>query len=198
VPTKTKTKSKAAILDEPAPAPLDAPEDQESKVRRLIDVMSKKDPPFAVREEFRALLDKVPDLALLYGNLPASARNMGLTRYESLPIMEESVKARLKQIRAELVGPAPAPVESLLVDAVVLCHQDYYSFAVMYGRTTGKTLTLEDMEKWERILASKEQRYLRAVETLARVRRLLKLPSAQVNINLPGGQQVNVSGDVKP
>jgi hypothetical protein len=58
--------------------------------------------------------------------------------------------------------------------------------------------TLHDGEKWERILASKEARYLRAIETLARVRRLLNLPAPQVNINLPGGQQVNVQGDVKP
>jgi hypothetical protein len=53
------------------------------------------------------------------------------------------------------------------------------------------------MAQWERVLASKEARYLRAVETLARVRRLLNLPAPQVNINLPGGQQVNVQGDVK-
>jgi hypothetical protein len=53
---------------------------------------------------------------------------------------------------------------------------------------------MRDMEQYERILASKEARYLRAIGELARVRRLLNLPAPQVNINLPGGQQVNVQG----
>jgi hypothetical protein len=48
------------------------------------------------------------------------------------------------------------------------------------------------MERWERVLASKEARYLRAIETLARVRRLLRLPAVQVNIAAEGSQQVNV------
>jgi hypothetical protein len=37
---------------------------------------------------------------------------------------------------------------------------------------------------------------VRAIEALARVRRL-KLPSPQININLSGGQQVNVAGEVR-
>jgi hypothetical protein len=52
------------------------------------------------------------------------------------------------------------------------------------------------MERWERILASKEARYLKAVETLARVRRLLRLRAPQLNIALAGGQQVNVAGEL--
>ena len=37
----------------------------------------------------------------------------------------------------------------------------------------------------------------RAVETLARVRRLLsRIPAVQVNIATQGGQQVNVAGEV--
>jgi hypothetical protein len=196
--SQTKTKPKAAILDEPEPAPLAGPEDPDTKVRRLVDAMLKKDPPKAVREEFRALLDKAPELASLYGNMPLQARNFGLGRYASVPVMEESIKSHLKQLRNELAGPDATPVERLLAEAVVLSYQDYYGFAMTYGQKTAHSFTLPDLEKWERVLASKEQRHLRAIETLARVRRLLNLPASQININLPGGQQVNVSGDVKP
>jgi hypothetical protein len=48
----------------------------------------------------------------------------------------------------------------------------------------------------EKLLVSKEARYLRAIEELATVRRLLRLPALQVNIAAAGGQQVNVAGEL--
>jgi hypothetical protein len=97
-------------------------------------------------------------------------------------------------MRAELAGERPSPLESLLVDCVLSCYHDYWTFAILVEQKTGSGFTLHDMEKWERILSSKEARYLRAIGELARVRRLLNLPAPQVNINLPGGRQVNVQG----
>lgn len=194
---KTKTRAKATILDEPTPAPLDAPEDSKAKTRRMIDAMYKADPTKETREAFRDLLQEQPDLALLFGTLPGMARGQSLERFSSFPAMEESIRFQLKQLRADLAGEYASPLEVLLVDAVVLCYQDYFSFALLYNTKTKKDTTLDGMAAWERVLASKEARYLRAVETLARVRRLLNLPAPQLNINMPGGQQVNVSGDVK-
>ena len=196
--TKTKTRMKAPALEAVEPAPLAAPETEAERVRRLIDAMYKKDPPKEAREEFRALLSKTPEMARLHGTMPSIARGRGLDRFEALPALEESLKFQLKQLRKELAGPKPSPLETLLVDVVLYSYQDYYLFGMVYGQRTGESFTLRDMEKWERILASKEGRYLRAIGELARVRRLLNLPAPQVNINLPGGQQVNVNGDVRP
>lgn len=192
--TKTKTRAKATILEEPTPAPLDAREDEESKRRRIIDRMYKADPPKEIRDEFRALLKQQPDLALLFGTLPTMTRSQSLDRFDSFPAMQESIRFQLKQMRADLAGDYASPLEVLLVDVVVLCYQDYYSFALLCNSKTKKETTLNAMEQWERVLSSKEQRYLRAITELARVRRLLNLPAPQVNINLPGGQQVNVQG----
>lgn len=189
-----KTKAKAKLLEEPTPAPLEAPE---ARVRRLIDTMYKADPPKAAREEFRALLQEQPDLALLFGTLPTMARGQSLDRFDSFPALEESIRFQLKQMRADLAGAYASPLEVLLVDVIVLCYQDYYSFALLCNTKTKKDTTLDGLEQWDRVLASKEARYLRAVAELARVRRLLNLPAAQINVNLPGGQQVNVQGDVK-
>ena len=196
--TKTKTRTKAPALEAVEPAPLAAPETEAERERRLIDAMYKKDPPKEAREEFRALLSKAPEMARICGTLPSMARGQGLARFEALPALEESLKFQLKQLRKELAGPKPSPLETLLVDVVLYSYQDYYLFGMVYGQRTGESFTLRDMEKWERILASKEGRYLRAIGELARVRRLLNLPAPQVNINLPGGQQVNVAGDVRP
>jgi hypothetical protein len=140
------------------------------------------------------VLELFPQIANDYGDLPTMYRRAALDRFVSQPVMEESVKFKMKTMRAELAGSNPSPLELLLVDAVIACHQDYWGFAIVFEQKTGKTFTLSELEKWERILASKEARYLRAIAELARVRRLLNLPAPQVNINMPGGQQVNVSG----
>jgi len=160
----------------------------------MIDAMYKADPPKEVREAFRNLLQEQPDLALLFGSLPSMARGQSLERFSSFPAMEESIRFQLKQLRADLAGAYASPLEVLLVDAVVLCYQDYFSFALLCNTKSKKETTLDGMAQWERVLASKEVRYLRAVETLARVRRLLNLPAPQLNINMLGGQQVNVQG----
>jgi hypothetical protein len=99
-----------------------------------------------------------------------------------------------------VAGDNATPTELLLIDAILGCWFDYWTFAMLHEQRTGGPdgATLKALYQWEQTLASKEARYLRAIETLARVRRLLKLPGAQVNINMPGGQQVNVSGEVKP
>jgi hypothetical protein len=49
-------------------------------------------------------------------------------------------------------------------------------------------------EHYDRLLSSAQRRHLRAVETLARVRRLLRPTAVQVNVARDGGQQVNVLG----
>ncbi len=195
--TKTKTRPKAKLLDEPAPAPLLGPETRDDWARRITDAMYKKDPPKAVRQEFRELLNDNPDLALAVGTLPGMARGQSLQRFSPFPALEESIRFQLKQMRKDLAGAYASPLEVLLVDAVVLCYQDYFSFALLYCTQTKKETTLDAMEHYERILASKEARYLRTITELARVRRLLNLPAPQVNINLPGGQQVNVQGKVE-
>src|SRR5262245_34246033 len=117
----------APILEEPTPAPLAAPETPEAKARRIIDGMQKKDPPKALREEFRELLDQKPSMAPWNGDWSHIARMTGLARFESQPIIEESIKARLTQLRNELAGSDPSPLEALLADAIVLAHQDHYS-----------------------------------------------------------------------
>ena len=188
------TKPRATARLRETPAPIVGPETRDAWAKRITDAMYAPDPPKAIRDEFRQLLRDTPDLALLHGTLPSIARNEGMKRFKGAPALEESLLFQLKQLRKDLAGPSATPLEVLLIDAVVLCYQDYFSFQLLYSQRTSDTFTMRDMEQWERVLSSKEARYLRAVGELARVRRLLNLPAPQVNINMPGGQQVNVQG----
>jgi hypothetical protein len=196
VQTKTKTRAKAPILSEPPPAPLVGPQTEGEWLKATHQAIMRKDATLADRLEYRKLLELYPNLSKDHGDLPKMYRMFALEAFEGQPILEESVKHRLTVMHAELAGATPSPLELLLVDVVLSTYQDYWQFAMITKQKTGKSFTLDEMPKWEHVLASKETRYLRAIAELARVRRLLNLPAPQLNINMPGGQQVNVQGDV--
>ncbi len=192
--TKTKARAQAAaLLNEPEAAPLAGPMDHTEWMARTIKNIYRADATQADREEYRKLLDEKPYLAsgLEYMYFKAAGKP-----YEKHAAVDEGMKHRRKRMREELLGTEPSELEKLLVDVILSAHADYWHFATLYKQQTVESFTFQDMEQWERVLNNKEQRYLRAIAELARVRRLLNLPAPQVNINMPGGQQVNVNGKV--
>ena len=192
--TKTKARAQAAaLLNEPEAAPLARPLEHAEWIGHTIKNIRRENATEADREEYRKLLDEMPELATSLEKMYFRATRKPLEKH---PSVDEDLKRRRKLMRAALLGPAPSELEKLLVEVVLSAHADYWHFAVMYKQQTAGAITLRDMEQWERVLNNKEQRYLRAIGELARVRRLLNLPAPQVNIALAGGQQVNVNGKV--
>ena len=192
--TKTKARAQAAaLLNEPEAAPLARPLEHAEWIGHTIKNIRRENATEADREEYRKLLDEMPELATSLEKMYFRATRKPLEKH---PSVDEDLKRRRKLMRAALLGPAPSELEKLLVEVVLSAHADYWHFAVMYKQQTAGSVSLRDMEQWERVLNNKEQRYLRAIGELARVRRLLNLPAPQVNIALAGGQQVNVNGKV--
>lgn len=92
------------------------------------------------------------------------------------------------QCRALGYATAP-PLEKGLIEHVALCLIRLEAVERGYTKVMSESHTLTLGDYWERRLSAAQRRYLRAVETLARVRRL-RLPALQVNI---GENQVNVA-----
>jgi hypothetical protein len=157
-----------------------------------------KNPSEATKQEYRKVLERFPGIVSQYGDISLLYRRQAAARFDNHPMMQEAVKVQFNTMRDELAGENATPTELLLVDAVLGCWFDYWTFAMLHEQRTGSPegSTLKAFYQWEQTLASKESRYLRAVETLARVRRLLKL-TIQINVATPGSQQVNVAGDVQ-
>lgn len=100
---------------------------------------------------------------------------------------------RLKQDLGYYASPAP---EQLLIDHILTLRLRVLHAEAMYNETVlNKPTTLAMAAYKDKLLTSTQQRYLRAIETLAKIRRL-KTPSLQINIAQEGGQQVNVQGEV--
>ena len=100
--------------------------------------------------------------------------------------------------RKEL-GLEHAPtLEQLLIDHIATCRLRIQEVEWRYQAIVcdGESRPIYQMDWRERRLNAAQRRYLRACETLARVRKLTRSTRAvQVNIAAAGGQQVNVARD---
>jgi hypothetical protein len=125
-----------------------------------------------------------------YGNPARWLKNSlasGIAAKEQ-PVIEEAAKAQMDQLRTELEGPAPTPIEALLAERAALCWFMVNTYETLFSQS--KELSIGQAEFHLRKIDSAHKRFLSAVATLARVRKLA-LPTLQVNI---GKNQVNVAG----
>jgi hypothetical protein len=110
----------------------------------------------------------------------------------------QAVHKNVEQIRNDLGYEASPMIERLLIDNVVFAWLRWqwteYQLVLFMGKGE---IRLSVVDFWERRLSAAQRRYLRACETLTRIRHLTSSkPAVQVNIAGRGGQQVNVAGDV--
>lgn len=143
--------------------------------------------------EFRRLLD-TPPAGLAFVDLTQTVYN---TLIESMAGDKRSVKEWLDRERRgkqDELGYRPAsPLERLLIDAVVLSWLRYLELERRYSSVMAGSVTLTVGDFWEKRLTAAQRRYLRAIDALARVRRLA-LPSIQVNIAAQQVNQLNSGG----
>jgi len=128
------------------------------------------------------------------GGLVETAGNMALQVQAALIrkaagtnlFFKEGLEAKMGQLRTDLAGTDPTPLERLLADRIALCWLSLHNAEARFAQTEG--LTWKQTESWQRWIDAAHRRYLSAVKTLATVRKLA-LPALQVNI---ARRQVNV------
>lgn len=98
---------------------------------------------------------------------------------------------KMQQIRADLGGLDPTPIERLLVERVALCWLDVHVLDLQHAHAVG--LTFSQAEHQEKMRDRASRRYLAALKALATVRKMGVL-AVQVNI---GAQQINI-GETDP
>jgi len=177
-----------------APAPTLAQQIRAAAVVLDSDSKGKKKPTYADRAAFTSLIEQKPGLWELYGDLAQQARRQLFDAVKMPVSMRESLEVGMAEMRTELAGADAPRVVRLLVENVVTCWlrlqlMEYHYTVNMFAAEPPR-MAMGDY--WERRLTIAQGRYLRAIDTLARVRRLA-LP-VQVNIAAAGGQQVNIAG----
>ncbi len=106
-------------------------------------------------------------------------------------LVQEFMEFGVQGIRRDLGYETAPMLEKLLIEQVALAWLDLSGIQRRYANAASGSHTYATGQYWDRRVTSAQARYTRAVEALARVRRLAMPQPLQVNI---GGQQVNVAG----
>ena len=103
----------------------------------------------------------------------------------------EAIEHTMEALRRGLAGPAAIPLESLLLDRVVICWLQVQMADIAHAKVEDQTIALERFQL--RRQDSANRRYLAAIRTLATIRKMA-LPALQINV---GRSQVNMTGSVE-
>lgn len=132
----------------------------------------------------RGILDSMPQAVRLFGGDLAHEAEQALVRAIAGKNLaqREALTRKMEQLRAELGGPNPGPLERLLVERVALCWLNS-SFADLQF-ALAKNTTLQFGIYLQRQQSRAHQRLLSAIKSLATVRRLV-LP-IQLDVTVAG------------
>ena len=170
--------------------------------RRFLDLLKKTDcqvPDPADLHALRAMLEQHPGLWRVAGDLAHTAAMSIVGRMRAYPLVAESLKRGWDAMKDELGYQLASPLERLLIEQIVLCWLHLHVVELEYTSLIGASPPSTDADHWEKRLSAAQARYLRAYETLARIRKLARsTPALQVNIAADGGQQINVARAVLP
>jgi hypothetical protein len=106
--------------------------------------------------------------------------------------------AEMDILAKQLDYDAAPPLERLLIDHILTVRLRLIHAEHSYNQcVVNQSFTFQAGEFRDNLLSSTQARFIRAIEALARVRRLARnTPTLQINIAGEGGRQVNVQGDV--
>ena len=152
------------------------------QLRQLVERAEQGDA--SVMGELRAALDVNAWVWEDYGDLArqSQAAWLQLVAGKNLLLLE-SAQRKAEQLRAELAGPAPSPVERLLVERIVSSWlQTNYADSAYAQLSKGTNPALHTAAL--RRQNSAQQRYLQAVKALATVRKLLRPGLSPVDLAL--------------
>jgi hypothetical protein len=149
--------------------------------------------------ELRAMFAAHPDAAVRVFD-PARTLHADLAAEMSDPddlLFPELVMARADALRRELEGEHPTALERLLCERAATCWLVLHFLEIRTPSsvtTDGRPPSLVFREQHDHMVTRAHERYMSALLTLAKVRRLLRPEVQQVNIAAAGAQQLNMAG----
>ncbi len=141
----------------------------------------------AALAEVRCWLSTPGAADVLSGNLAQEALQILIGKCTSNPVIREALTRKLDEMRAELSGPTPTPLEKLLVERVVATWLHLHHLESEFASKASYPLELGVY--YQKAISAAQKRYLTAIKGLSDVRKLA-LPVLQVNI---AKKQVNIA-----
>lgn len=158
-----------------------------TELTAILNRTDKEKPAKKDMQALREILKKYPNIWTITGDLAKNAESHFIREMQATAVMKESTKVGFEQMRQSLAHPQDSPLEELVIQNVVLAWIRLAYVEYSYTAVTNKGGSYESLNYWEKRLNAAQRRFLRASESLARIRKL-NVPVMQVNI---AQQQVN-------
>lgn len=139
-------------------------------------------------------IQETPDGWMVYGDM---YRNAVMSTLETMAgksqkgeMLVVSLQARLKALQADFGYNTASPIERLLIEQICLCWLKLYWLENIFSQNYEK-ISLANTLLYEKRLALCQHRFNRAIEVLARVRRLASRTPEVLQVNVGWQQQIN-------
>lgn len=170
------------------------------RLATVIAAMSTDNPTPDDVAEAQKLLDDLPEVWVYFGDVNLHVQSRLVERIHGTKLGELALRKGIEVVREGLGYKHACQMEQLLIDHLVTCWLRWQEVEWRYSCAvcSGSAISPPKASYWERRLSAAQRRFLRSVETLARVRKLVRrTPALQINVATRGGQQVNVAGEMR-
>jgi len=167
-------------------------------VKRILQAANTEDPEPEALAELRAMLRDHPDVWREGGDMARLAIDKIIGDLRGAVAVRQSLWTGVDRIREGLGYGSSPEIEKLVIEQVVLCWLRLSLLEYEYTQFRTQSMTIDQAHFLEKRLNYAQQRFIRACDALARIRKVTSQTLAlQVNIAANGGQQVNILGDVQ-
>jgi len=132
--------------------------------------------------ELRRLLDAHPDFWQEYADLAGQVQRRWMALLCEDVLRTECLERKLADLKAEVTGPSPSPLERLLAERIVACWLQVQYADNAYLGLKGRCTSLTVFAAAERRMGQAQRRLLAAIKQLALVRKLLVRPPAPIEV----------------
>lgn len=163
-------------------------------IKALVKRVEKENAKPADVEKLREVLREADKAGIgidVHAKLTSSTYQAVVKSMSRTGMDEIGIERTCEKKKAALGYAEASPLEKMLIDAVVLAWLRYTHVERCAANTWGGSHSLPLGEYWDKRLSAAQRRYLRAIETLARVRRM---GPAVLQVNIAQQQIVNQPG----
>ncbi len=174
---------------------------KKAKAYELVDLLTRVYKPLPKPidiENIRKWMDEYPEIWRVVFDISNVIENNLIDGVRPEQAVQWAIRKNAEEIRAGLGFEGATLMEQLLINNIVVSwlrvQWTEYRLILYMGQDEK---WMSEIEFWEKRLNVAQHRFLRASETLEKIRKLsAKNPTLQVNIAGQGGQQVNIAGDI--
>ena len=153
-------------------------------LRKALNEVDKEDPSPEAKAMFHKLLTDLPHLWKLGGDLAMGARDKALNTNFTQWWVKQSILTGLERLEQDLNYDSSPVLERLVIQDIMLCWVVYQTIQNKYQIVMDNNPTLAQGRYWEQRVNITQGRFLRACESLSRLRKM------EVSIKL---QQINIT-----